>query len=175
MPFSFNQVNVCANLKTAVNLLPDKTKCAAKRSGAASGARAWWAQLSVKNLLADTTNAKYSWHDNRKGTWKFRQMLPNCQSYNLRFANGRQACQTNQYHSMHMKALAKHHLTEILVRSQQQCCLLIRQVQDSIIGHPWPQLSNVQNLIPLLPQTLNNGAVNTFVSQKVHAGASAKG
>jgi len=65
-------------------------------------------------------------------------MLLDCQSDNLRFTSGRQACQTNQQHSMRMEALTKYHLTEILVRSQQQGCFLMRQVQDGIIGHPWP-------------------------------------
>ncbi len=102
-------------------------------------------------------------------------MLLNRQSHNLRFASWCQACQTNQHNSMPMEALTNHHLSEILIRRQQQCCLLIRQVQDSIIGHAWPQFSYIRNLIPFSPETCDNRAVNALVSYKVHAGASAKG
>ena len=87
-------------------------------------------------------------------------MLLNCQSHNLRFASGSQACQTTQRHSMHVETLTNHHLPKVLVCCQQQRCLLIRQVQDSLIEHPWLQFSHIRNLIPLSPQTFDNKSLS---------------
>lgn len=115
------------------------------------------------NLLANTTYTKYPRHDNAKGTWKFCRVLPDCQSHYFRLTSWRQARQTNQHHSMHVEALTNHHLPKVLVCRQQQRCLLICQVQDSIIRHPWTQFSHIRNVIPLLPQTFDNWTVNTLL------------
>lgn len=131
--------------------------------------------LAETSILDKAANADHTWRNHGEGMRQFCTVPIDCRSDYLRFAAGRQSGQAYQHNAMRIKTLTKDHLSKIFVGGQQQSSLSVGRGEDNIVGNSWFHLGNVPYEMTVLPKALNDLTINTFVSQEIHATASAMG
>ena len=67
------------------------------------------------------------------------------------------------------ETLAEHQLTEVFVRRQQNGAPRVGLLQDPLIWDAGKQLGHVDDVVALLSHPLDDGAVDTFIGDQVHA------
>ena len=114
-------------------------------------------------------NADKAWRNDTKGVDKLVAVLIR------RLANPRSLClgihagEPNEHHAGVYSALPKHQFTKIFVCGKQYRITRIRLAKHRIVGQTGRMLCNAQHIMTILPQASDNGLVDAFIGNELHA------